>query len=232
VTQSKPVNERRARANDAPIGRTYHQHCPVACGLDVIGERWTLLVVRDLLTGPKRYTDLLAGLPGIGTNLLATRLRELEDRGIVQRKVLPPPAASTVYELTEIGQRLEPTVMAIGAWGSTFMGEPREGEFLSANAYLLALRGLLRPDLADGLNKTFEVRVGNQIFEVRIAEARCTTREVQPRSPDATLVMDVATLGELLSGRLSAAEALRTARVDVTGDPDALQTFTNVFDRL
>ena len=188
--------------------------------------------MRDLLTGPKRYTDLLAGLPGIGTNLLATRLRELEDRHILRRRALPPPAASTVYELTEIGQGLEPAVMAIGQWGSRFMGEPREGEFLSANAYLLALRGLLRPDFADRLNTTLELRVSNQVFEVRIAEGRCTTREVQPRSPDASLSMDVATLGELLGGRLSAPEALRTGRVDVTGDPDALETFTTVFDRI
>jgi DNA-binding HxlR family transcriptional regulator len=233
VTQSKqPGKERRPRGNADGMGRSYHQYCPVATGLDVIGERWTLLIVRDLLTGPKRYTDLLAGLPGIGTNLLATRVRELEDRNIVRRKVLPPPAASTVYELTEIGQELEPVVMGIGGWGARFMGEPREGAFLSANAYVLAMRGLLRPEVADGLNKTFELRVGHQVFEVRIAGGRCTTREVQPASPDATLSMDVLTLGDLLGGRLSAADAARTGRVNVSGDPDALETIVNVFDKI
>src|SRR5262252_5679614 len=90
--------------------RSYNQYCAVARGLDVIGERWTLLIIRDLLVGPKRYKDLLDGLPGIGTNLLAARLRELEKKGIVRRTVLPPPAASTVYELTETGQALEPAM--------------------------------------------------------------------------------------------------------------------------
>src|SRR5919202_4903626 len=103
-------------------GGSYRQYCAVARGLDLVGERWTLLIVRDLLTGPKRYTDLLAGLPGIGTNLLATRLRELEQHGLVARRVLPPPAGSTVYELTDVGQTLEPVVLALGRWGRRLLG--------------------------------------------------------------------------------------------------------------
>src|SRR5262245_63048394 len=109
-------------------GRSYRQYCAVARGLDVVGERWTLLIVRDLLVGPKRYTDLLDGLPGIGTNLLAARLRELEQGGVVRRTVLPPPAGSTVYELTEVGRALEPVVMALGRWGVRFLDNPREGD--------------------------------------------------------------------------------------------------------
>src|SRR5262249_19104128 len=116
---------------EAKGGRSYRQYCAVARGLDVVGERWTLLIVRGLLVGPKRYKDLLDGLPGIGTNLLAARLKELEKVGVVRRTVLPPPAGSTVYELTESGQALEPVVMALGRWGVRLMDEPHDGEFLS-----------------------------------------------------------------------------------------------------
>src|ERR671923_662341 len=105
--------------------RSYDQWCAVARALDIVGERWTMLIVRDLLVGPKRYTDLLAGLPGIGTNLLAQRLRELEDRGLVERSALPPPAGATVYRLTETGAALEPVVHALGRWGFQFLGLPK-----------------------------------------------------------------------------------------------------------
>src|SRR5260370_38322892 len=94
--------------------RSYDQYCAVARGLDVIGDRWTLLLVRDLLLGPKRYKDLLAGLPGIGTNLLADRLHELEGAGLIERTAFPPPAGSTVYRLTEPGQSLDPPLVALG----------------------------------------------------------------------------------------------------------------------
>src|SRR5918912_3406990 len=170
------MTQHRARA----AGRSYRQHCAVARGLDLVGERWTLLIVRDLLTGPKRYTDLLAGLPGIGTNLLATRLRELEEQGLVTRRVLPPPAGSTVYELTDVGQALEPVIMALGRWGNRFLGARREGDFLSANAYLLAMRGTFRPDRAQGVTARYELHVGEQVFEVTVNDGRCTTREGQP----------------------------------------------------
>src|SRR5919198_3255075 len=108
--------------------RSYDQWCAVARSLDVVGERWTLLIVRDLLIGPKRYSDLLAGLPGIGTNLLAQRLRELEARGLVERSTLPPPAATNVYRLTATGAALEPVVHALGRWGFQFLGLPRPSD--------------------------------------------------------------------------------------------------------
>src|SRR5947209_18910424 len=106
--------------------RSYDQYCAIARGLDVIGDRWTLLLVRDLLLGPKRYKDLLSGLPGIGTNLLADRLRDLEGVGLIARTVLPPPAGSTVYQLTESGQALEPPVVALGRCGARVIGPPRQ----------------------------------------------------------------------------------------------------------
>jgi DNA-binding HxlR family transcriptional regulator/putative sterol carrier protein len=217
----------RARAR-AP-GRSYRQYCAVARGLDLVGERWTLLIVRDLLTGPKRYTDLLAGLPGIGTNLLATRLRELEERGLVLRRVLPPPAGSSVYELTESGQALEPVIMALGRWGSRFLGPRGDTEFLSANAYLLAMRAGFRPETATRARHTYELRVAQQVFTVSVDDGRCATREGQPAAADAVLTMDVSTLGALLGGELSADEALATRQVTLAGDPTALHGFVQLF---
>jgi len=215
-------------AGSPAAARSYRQYCAVARGLDLIGERWTVLIVRDLLTGPKRYSDLLAGLPGIGTNLLAARLRELARTGIVVRRVLPPPAASTVYELTDVGQELEPVVMALGRWGRRFLGSWTEGEDLSANAYLVALRAAFRPDAA-GLTVSFELRVGEQVFEVRIADGACITREGQPVNADVVLTLDVATLGGLLHGQLEPEEALASGLVNVRGDSNGLRRFVELF---
>lgn len=104
--------------------KSYHQYCPIATSLGVLGERWTLLVVRELLHGAKRYTDLLDHLPGIGTNILAVRLKELESAGIVEKRKLPPPAASTVYELTASGQALRPVLHELARFGARMMGPP------------------------------------------------------------------------------------------------------------
>jgi DNA-binding HxlR family transcriptional regulator/putative sterol carrier protein len=209
--------------------RRYQQHCPVARSLDVIGERWTLLIIRDLLVGPKRYKDLLAGLPGIGTNLLAARLRELEEQGLVRRGILPPPAGSSIYELTAAGQALEPVVMAIGRWGSSHLGAPRETDVLLPTAYFVGLRTMFRPEAAAGLRETYELRVGDQVFEVRVADGRCATREGRPSAPDAVFTLDIGTLNALLRGRLSPREAVGSGRITVAGDPNALERFVAIF---
>src|SRR5262250_1013315 len=107
--------------------RSYSQFCGVAHALDLVGERWALLVVRELLGGPRRFTDLAKGLPGIRTNILTSRLKELERAGVVQRRTLPPPAASNVYELTEYGRELEPIVLSLGRWGAKTLGPPDPG---------------------------------------------------------------------------------------------------------
>ena len=112
------------------MSKRYDQYCPVCHALGLVGERWALLVVRELLKGPKRYTDLLEGLPGVGTNILAARLRELEAGGIVRKRKLPPPAASTVYELTEYGQELEEPLYALARWGARSLGPPGKKDHL------------------------------------------------------------------------------------------------------
>ena len=110
--------------------RKFDQYCPVAHALSLVGERWSLLIVRELLHGPKRYTDLTHGLPGIGTNILAARLRDLEESGVVRKRTLPPPAASTVYELTDYGRALEGPLLALGRWGALSIGERQDGQSL------------------------------------------------------------------------------------------------------
>ena len=205
--------------------RSYDQYCAVARGLDLVGDRWTLLLVRDLLLGPKRYTDLLSGLPGIGTNLLADRLRELEGAGLIERTVLPPPAGSTVYQLTESGQALEPAVVALGRWGARFLGAPKKTDTMVPRAYFVAMRGVFNPDVAAGVTETYEVRIADLVFEVRIADGRLTTREGQASNPDVIMTMSVETLNDLMFQLIPPAAALAKGRVDVKGDGRAFERF-------
>lgn len=211
--------------------RSYDQYCAVARGLDVIGERWTLLIVRDLLLGPKRYKDLLEGLPGIGTNLLANRLHEMEALGLVERAVLPPPAGSAVYQLTESGRALEPTLVALGRWGSRYLpGGPRKTDVLVPRAYFVAMRASFKPEAAAGLKETYELRIGDLgVFEVTVDNDRCTTAERQATNPDAVMTMDVETLNALMFQLLSPANALSSGKVDVNGDAKALERFIKIF---
>ena len=129
--------------------KRYDQYCPIACALGLVGERWTLLVARELMNGPKRYTDLVDGLPGIGTNILAARLKDLEAAGLVSRHKLPPPAASTVYELTDSGRRLRPVLHELARFGARYMGPPPD-EALEPGWLLGALDLALSPVAREG----------------------------------------------------------------------------------
>jgi len=214
----------------AAAGRSYDQYCAVARGLDVIGDRWTLLLVRDLLLGPKRYKDLLAGQPGIGTNLLADRLRELETAGLVERTVLPPPAGSSVYQLTDAGQGLEPVLHALGRFGSRFLGAPRKSDAMLPRAYFVAMRGTFVPEAAAGIDETYEIRIQDLVFEVRIGRGRLSTREGPASHPDAVMTMAVETLNALLFRALTPEAALASGRVQIQGDPQALSRFVGVLE--
>src|SRR4051794_14036725 len=141
------------------MAKRFDQYCPIAHALSLVGERWALLIVRELLRGPRRYTDLAAGLPGIGTNILAARLRELEGADVVIRRKLPPPAASTVYELTEYGAGLEEVIHALARWGARTLGLPRRDDDLGAEWGLNAFPALFYPERARDLTETYVVRV-------------------------------------------------------------------------
>lgn len=203
-----------------PTTRSYRDRCPIARALDTVGERWALLVVRELLLGPQRFSDLRIALPGASTNMLTDRLRELEARGVVGRRVLPPPAASSVYELTDRGRELEPVLDALGAWGATERA-PDDGS-LSASAVLLFLRGSVRANPAAPA-VTLELQLGDRVWAL---VARADGTEIEPGAPgsaDAAIHTDPETLNALvLDPRgLDAAVAGGAARVD--GDIEALR---------
>lgn len=213
--------------------RSYKQYCAVARALDVIGDRWTLLLVRELVLGPKRYGDLLAASPGIGTNLLADRLREMESHGLVERTTLPPPAGSTVYRLTDSGAELETVVRAVGRWGTRLMGpRRRRGEHLSTGGYFVAMRERFRPERTAGLHESYEFRIDGRVFEVRVDDGTCTTSEGSAVGPAAVFTMDPETLNELLLGKVTAAQAVASWSVEIAGDARALARFQKAFPPL
>jgi DNA-binding HxlR family transcriptional regulator len=151
------------------MGKHYEQYCPVAHALDLVGERWALLVVRELMHGPKRYTDLAEHLPGIGTNILASRLRDLEAAGVVAKRKLPPPAASRVYELTDYGLGLRPAIRELALWGARSLGPPTAEDELFPGWLENAVDTVLAPVAPPG---RFEFRVGEEIAALVDGEAR------------------------------------------------------------
>ena len=167
----------------------------IARALDVVGERWALLVVRELLLGPKRYTDLRRGLPNASPNVLAERLRELEQAGVVRRRKLPPPAGSRVYELTDWGMQLEDTVVALGRWGGRVAGG---APVRSADSVVLSLRAQLDPG---DLQARFELRTGDDRFHIELADGAITAERGTADRPDATIEADPDTLDAVLRGR-------------------------------
>src|SRR3954452_10196343 len=173
------------------MAKRFDQYCPVANALSLVGERWALLVVRELLRGPQRYSDLAAGLPGIGTNVLATRLRELEAGGVVRRRKLPPPAASTVYELTEYGAGLEEVIHALARWGARTLGLPRRDDDLGAEGGLTPFPALFYPERARALTETYVVRVDDDAFTVRIADGRLGVAPGAVEDADLDVTTDV-----------------------------------------
>jgi DNA-binding HxlR family transcriptional regulator len=208
--------------------RTYGERCGVARALDLVGERWALLVVRELLLGPKRFTDLRAGLPEVGPDVLSARLRELERAGVVRRRTLPPPAASRVYELTERGRELEPVVLALGRWGSRAPFPPGDPK-LGVDSAVLALKTLFDPAAADGLRATYELRLGEQPFCVRVADGGLEVARGGAEDPDAVIATDPGTLSAVLWHGRGLAEAQRAGDLRTEGSRAAVTRFLRLF---
>lgn len=184
--------------------KRYEQYCPVAHALGMVGERWSLLIALELMHGPKRYTDLADNLPGIGTNILAARLRDLEAAGIVARRTLPPPAASKVYELTEYGRGLKPAIRELALWGARSLGPPGDDAELFPGWLANALDTVLAPIAPHG---RFEFRVGDEVASVVDGEAV----DGAIADPDVVVEGDPVAFHELfVDGRLD--------RVTITGD--------------
>ncbi|MFF3916055.1 winged helix-turn-helix transcriptional regulator [Streptomyces sp. NPDC001852] len=194
--------------------RSYDQYCSAARALDLVGDRWTLLIVRELLAGPRRYTDLHADLPGVSTDVLASRLKDMERDGLTTRRRLPPPGAAYVYELTGRGRELLPVLQALGRWGEAELGERRPTDAVRAHWFALPL---LRALAGEGL---VEVRLEEGDFHLRVGaeEGPVYGDGPAPGEPDARLTMDAATCEAVARGELSLTDAVRAGRVTVTGD--------------
>jgi DNA-binding HxlR family transcriptional regulator/putative sterol carrier protein len=209
--------------------RTYGDGCSIARALDLVGERWALLVVRELLLGPKRYTDLRRGLPNASPNVLSERLRELERAGVVRRRKLPPPAGSRVYELTDWGLELEQTVISLGRWAASSPTPPGDAPVLSADSIILALRGLFDSGAAHGLRASYELRLGEDRFRIEVRDDAIEAARGGVDEADATIDVDPDTLDAVLWGGRSLTDAQRSGKMTIEGDKAAVERFVRLF---
>jgi DNA-binding HxlR family transcriptional regulator len=213
------------------MSRTYDQYCPVARALELVGERWTLLVARELLLGPRRFTDLMAGLPGVSANVLASRLKDLEQRGMVARRTLPPPAASAVYELAADASGLVSVLAAMADWGMTMLGEPRPEDEVRGEWIVLGLAVTAHaPEAIDG--KTYELHIDGEVLHVQVRGGNLQPHQGPADHPDAVVRLDATTLADLALGRVEVDGALSTGRVTIEGDERAARHLLSSFSGL
>ncbi|MBT2377231.1 transcriptional regulator [Streptomyces sp. ISL-111] len=213
---------RQQPAASRPVRRrSYDQFCASARALDSVGDRWTLLIVRELLAGPRRYTDLHADLPGVSTDVLASRLKDMEQGGLAVRRKLPPPAAASVYELTERGHGLLPVLAALAEWGAPALTERRPTDAVRAHWFALPLLRALTGLTREGV---LEVRLGEGEFHVRTGRGAAVGSEGEPYGfgpaprPDARITLDAELCLELQRGDVTLAEAVKDGRIEVAGD--------------
>ena len=208
--------------------RTYGDGCAIARALDLVGERWALLVVRELILGPKRYTDLRKGLPNASPNVLSERLRELERAGVVRRRKLPPPAGSRVYDLTDWGRELEETVMALGRWAARSPTPPSDAP-IGADSIILALRARFDSGAAHGLRAGYELRLGEDRFRIEVADDEIQVAHAGAAQADATIDTDPDTLNAVLWRGRRLADAQRAGTMTIEGDKAAVERFVRLF---
>ncbi|MGY1496436.1 winged helix-turn-helix transcriptional regulator [Streptomyces sp. QTS52] len=201
--------------------RSYDQYCSVARALDVVGDRWTLLIVRELLAGPRRYTDLQADLPGVSTDVLASRLKDMERDGLATRRRLPPPGAASVYELTGRGRQLLPVLQALGEWGAPELGERRATDAVRAHWFALPLlRGLdaVGGEVSGGGLVEVGLEEGEFHLYVGAEDVPVYGAGPAPEEPDARLSMDAGTCAAVGRGDVGVLDAVRSGRIEVTGE--------------
>lgn len=209
--------------------RSYGDACGIARALDVVGERWALMVVRELLLGPKRFTDVRAGLPHVSPDVLAQRLRDLEQAGLVHRRRLPPPFGSHVYELTASGRALEPALMALGRWGGSYAPPPRDDMCMSLDAHILSLRTLFDAERAGDFAARVELRLDDERFGVVIADGTVTADRGELPDADAVIEADPTMLIEVLHGHRRLADALAAETIRIDGDKRKAKRFMTLF---
>ena len=208
--------------------RTYGEACGIPRALDRVGERWALLVVRELMLGPKRFTDLRQGLSHASPNVLAQRLRELEQAGVVRKRRLPPPAASQVYELTDWGRELEPVLVALGRWGARAPLDP-ECMGMSVDSHIVSLTTLFDPARAGDMQASLELRMGEDVFRAVMAGGVIDAGRGAPPEPDAVLELEPGTLLALIHGAVTVEQAIAAGDLAIDGDREAVERFVGLF---
>lgn len=208
--------------------RAYGQFCGFSRALEVIGERWALLIVRDLLISPKRFTDLHRGLVGIPTNILTARLKELEANGVVRRAVLPRPAGSIVYEMTDSGRELEKVVDAIGCWGARRLDAPREGEVITPDSMATALRSTFQPEAAANVKATVELHMGEIVVHAHIDKGHITVGTGVATKPDLTIEAGPG-IKDVMSGAIKPRDAISQGLAHVSGNTKLFDRFGELF---
>jgi len=209
--------------------RTYGDACGIPRALDRIGERWALMIVRELVLGPKRFTDLRTGLPLISPDVLAQRLKDLEVSGVLVKAKLPPPAASQVYELTPKGLALEPVLIALGRWGGSEAPPPTDEMDMSLDAHLLSLRTLFDPALVGDFATELDIHLGDERFRARVAGGELELERGEASDPDALVTTDHAPLLDLAHRRAELGAALAAGTIEITGDRPAVARFLGLF---
>lgn len=213
-----------------PPRKSYNQNCPIAKGLDVLGERWTLLILRELVGGPRRYSDLRAELPGIATNLLAERLKELESVGLIERAELPPPIARTVYTLSDFGwQRALPVLQSLARFGVDRINPVDHGPVTPLNGFLAGILLAFDPAKATGPTATYRVEIEDRSFEFAVDQGQLAPPQGRPA------VRITASAADLATARLGSTEAKRRAagrRIEFDGDPEAVEVLRSAFSLL
>ena len=211
--------------------RSYGQYCGLAGALDLIGERWTLLVVRELMSGPKRYTDLADGLTGIGTSLLAKRLDKLERAGVIGRRVLPPPAAATVYELAPAGHELASALAPLITWGLRHAVPETPGtRQVNAAWCVVPFTHPPNPRALANVDATYEFRIGGTSALMRVQDGRAELIPPATAVPDTVISMEPATVAALGAGRLTIGEAAANGAIGIDGDLNAAAALTAAFE--
>ena len=209
----------------------YHQYCALARTLDAVGDRWTLLIVRELVPGPRRFTDLLEGLPEVSRNLLTERLRGLERDGIVARKELPAPAARLVYELTADGRDLADAIIPLIRWGAGRLGDCESDESCRPRWSAVAMAGLADREAAKGVNETYQYLVGDSAFHFTVNDGSIELHDGRAQDPAVTLTTDEETWADIASGKIRASSAAAAGALTVAGDPAAAKRLRKIFAR-
>jgi DNA-binding HxlR family transcriptional regulator/putative sterol carrier protein len=209
----------------------YQQYCALARALDVAGDRWTLLIVRELTPGPRRFTDLIDGLPGISRNLLTERLRALEHDGVIARRALPPPAARQVYELTNDGRDLATAMAPLMAWGARRIGDRKPGETFRARWPAVGMASLADREATRGVSETYQFLIGDTAFHFTVDDGSIEVHDGRAENPAVTWTTDEETWADIATGKVRFSPAVATGALTVVGDPEAVKRLRKIFSR-